>query len=99
MPKDRVSDLFILLMDDDNFNTYDLTAFTDYFLNTWLEGDFPLYLWNHWDNHGSRTNNNIEGYNFRINKILITLNPNIWKYIGLLQLEEMNMQLAKKRID
>ena len=40
-----------------------MTAFTDYFIDSWFKGKYPLAIWNHCDNNGPRTNNHVEGYN------------------------------------
>jgi len=49
---------------DPNLN-YQLLQFRDYFSNTWLAGNFPILIWNHWGNDGPRTTNHAEGYHNR----------------------------------
>ena len=71
----------------------DLEKFTDYFVKVWIEGNFPITLWNHYSNTGPRTNNNVESYNRRINNLLIASKPNIWKYISLIKQEESNSHI------
>ena len=42
--------------------------FDDYFSNTWIHGQFPIDLWNHFRDERPRTNNFCEGYNSRLRK-------------------------------
>jgi hypothetical protein len=68
-------------------SVYELIEFMDYFTETWLEGSFPLELWNHEDHNQQRTNNNIEGYNNSLTKFL-GFHPNIWLFINKIKTEE-----------
>ena len=49
-----------------------------------VQAQFPKSLWNHNDNDGPRTNNSVEGYNFRIGKYL-DKHSNIWTFITKLK--------------
>ena len=40
--------------------------FIKYF-ETWVNGDYPISLWNHFGNNGPRTNNHLEGDNRKTN--------------------------------
>uniref|UniRef100_A0A915J8B3 Transposase n=1 Tax=Romanomermis culicivorax TaxID=13658 RepID=A0A915J8B3_ROMCU len=50
--------------DDGNNHLMD---FRNYFENTWLNGRFPIKLWNQWENDSPRTTNHAEGYHNRLN--------------------------------
>ena len=41
---------------------------------------FPTSLWNQYDNDNKRTNNDVEGYNSKLNKF-IKKHPSIWLFI------------------
>ena len=43
---------------------------------------------NHYDNNGPRTNNHVEGYNAKLNKL--PSKPNIWRFIVKITNEEAN---------
>ena len=36
--------------------------FNDYFDRTWMNGQYPIEMWNFFKYDGSRTNNHVEGY-------------------------------------
>lgn len=44
-----------------------LQTFHDYVQNTWLDGNFSINMWCHWNNAGPRTTNHAEGYHNRLN--------------------------------
>ena len=55
--------------------------FIKYFEKTWVNGDYPISLWNHWNNDGPRTNNHLEGDNRKTNAEMPSVNLNIYQYI------------------
>ena len=67
---------------------------------TWIDDDakFPIKYWNHFHNENSRTNNNNEAYNLRLDK-RSEAHPNIWKFIELLQKEELHASVKFERIN
>ena len=55
------------------------------------DAPYPVSLWNHYDNvDWPRTNNNVEGYNAKLNKHCGAADPNIYKSISIFQTEEVN---------
>ena len=58
---------------------------------------FPIEIWNHYDNH-KRTNNDLEGYNHKLNRFFNT-HPNIWKFIKYVKSEESTATLKFMRIE
>ena len=55
--------------------------FIKYFEKTWVDGDYPIKLWNHNENSGPRTNNHLEGDNRKTNNEMPSVNLNIFQYI------------------
>lgn len=51
---------------------------------TWVEGH-QLDLWNHFENQGARTTNNVEGWHSKVNKLCTHAQPNIFSIVQLLQ--------------
>lgn len=62
-------------------------AFIAYFSSTWMK-DFPVALWNHWESSGDRTNNRLEGWHNRLNRLAGRDHPNIYQLVALLKKEE-----------
>ena len=52
--------------------------FCDYIEDVWLNGNYNPKIWNHWRKTKNLTNNNNEGYNSRINKLISCIHPNPW---------------------
>ena len=53
--------------------------FLEYFQDTWIEGNYPLRMWNMYSLDGPRTNNNAEGWHSKICKLAGKAHPNIYK--------------------
>ena len=64
--------------------------FNDYFSNTWIHGQFPIDLWNHFRDERPRTNNFCEGYNSRLRKRAANSHLNIFELIMVLQKEQIH---------
>jgi hypothetical protein len=64
--------------------------FLTYFKNTYcsLECQFPIKMWNHFDNHDDRTNNRVEGDNNKMKLFCGYADPKIDKAVNLIQLHE-----------
>ena len=62
-----------------------------------LTNMFPIEIWNHFNNN-KRTNNDVEGYNSKLDKFLST-HPNIWKFINLMKAEESSSTLKYIHIE
>ncbi|CAG9315619.1 unnamed protein product [Blepharisma stoltei] len=64
--------------------------FTAYFMRTWLlsNAKFRREFWNHFDNDGMRTTNNLEGYHHALNKLVGAAHPNILKFIEIIKNEQ-----------
>ena len=61
--------------------------FIKYMEDVWLYGNYTPKMWNHWRKPKKITNNNNEGYNSRINKIISVTHPNPWVLVCTLQKE------------
>ena len=53
--------------------------------STWLNGRFPIALWNHNVTIGPRINNFVEGFHSKLNKAIGSPHPNTFKLINLFQ--------------
>ena len=87
-PVPRVVDGYDLVLT----HTPDLPAtfqFNEYFHETWINGNFPLTIWNNFRSDITRTNNNCEGYNSRLAKT-VKSHLNIYRLILLLKSENAN---------
>ena len=83
---------------DKEITDYDkISAFKDQYLDyietTWLYGNFPPKLWNQWKKTRNLTNNQNEGYNSRINKILAAFHPNPWVLVCMLVKELIRAEM------
>ena len=87
VPPGKVEDCFEHLLDT-HPDYPEIQKLCDYVTETWIEGKFPIELWNHYDNDGPRTNNHIEGYNLKLQKFATCAHPNIWLFIGTIKQEE-----------
>jgi hypothetical protein len=60
IPPDKVEHIFVeCILDEAQYDEYpQLEKFSDYMLETWLEGSksFPITLWNQFKNHDKRVN-------------------------------------------
>ena len=65
-----------------------IDQFREYLTNNWFDDDckFPIYLWNHYNNRGQRSNNHIEEYNLKMKNMLSSY-PFIWKFISKIKKE------------
>ena len=55
--------------------------FIKYFESTWMSTIYPIELWNHYDTHGPRTNNHVEGDNAALNRFVNVESPNVYDLI------------------
>jgi hypothetical protein len=68
-----------------------IDEFMEYILHTYFEGEFPVDMWNHFDNQAKpRTNNSLEAYNLKLKKFIKVSHPNIYLAVGALQAEEVD---------
>ncbi|KAK3106289.1 hypothetical protein FSP39_017023 [Pinctada imbricata] len=61
----------------------DVTTFTDYVTEYWVEGN--RHLWNHFEAEGPRTTNNLEGWHSKLNKHFNHPHPNIYRLIDVIK--------------
>ena len=76
-----------------------LARLTLYFAMTWLNGSFPLPMWNVYNRHFRlRTTNGVEGWHKRWNGIVARTHPNIWYFIMSMKSEEIVIHRAIRKI-
>ena len=68
--------------------------FIDYFKDTWLKGSFPVVMWNHSDNEGPATNNHLEDWRARLNRLAKKSHTNIYEVIEIFQREEASSKVT-----
>lgn len=108
LPLEDVDDGWLLIQEQTD-NNEKLVAFYDYFVIQWLEN--PIVGKKIWNCYGKkhRTNNAVEGWNNRLNKIVKTPHPNFYKFIKLIKSEaeysdflqtrqEVNLKAKKRKI-
>ena len=72
--------------------------FCDYFMDYWIENINTIHIWNHYDNKDPKTNNHLEGFNYKINKYFES-KSHIWKFIEKIQDLEAEMTLKHTRLE
>ena len=66
-----------------------VVAFHLYFRNTWLDGMFPVALWNQYGTDSQmRTNNYVESWHARFNRIVHGAHPNLYMFTAHIKREE-----------
>ena len=68
--------------------------FLEYFLDNWIEGNYPLCMWNMYSLDGPRTNNNAEGWHSKIHKLAGKAHPNIYKAVELFKVEQTATEVS-----
>ena len=72
--------------------------FIAYFERTWIYGVLPLKMWNQYDNAGPRTNNNLESWHNRLNRLAMKSHPNFFEMIELLKNEEATTEVSVTKL-
>ena len=57
---------------------------------------FPPHIWNHFETVGPRTNNHVEGFNFKLNQYSFSNHPKIYQLI--LFFRQMETKISQKYI-
>lgn len=73
--------------------------FEEYFVQTWLCGNYTADIWTHFRSEFPRTNNTCEGYNNRLSKRAVITHPSIFALIKLLREEQSNKIAYIAQID
>jgi len=88
VPLDKVEDVWLETISDSPQGEQ-VVRFMDYITTQWIEGRvFQPHVWNHFDNDGRRTNNNLEGWHHKMNNIAEKSHPNIFEVIKILKREQ-----------
>ena len=67
-------------------------AFSKYFEETWINGDFSPSLWTHFDNNGPRTTNVAEGWHSGLNSRFGVPHPSLRLFLDWLQKCQFQVQ-------
>ena len=73
-----------------------LQQLCDYYKSTWLNGSFPVALWNV-NNQILRTNNLVEGWHNKLNRGIGKIHPNLFEVLTYLQKEQRETELTVSR--
>ena len=68
--------------------------FFQYFQNTWLDGNFPIRMWNVYSLEGPCTNNNTEGWHSKLRKLAGKAHPNIYEAVTLFKSEQAATEVS-----
>ena len=71
----------------------------DYFDQTWINGRFPIQIWNHHNIEGARTNNHAEGWHAKINRVAGKPHPNIFEVIELFKREQASVEVKIAQLE
>ena len=80
--------------DDERVDT-----FVDYFDQTWINGRFPIQIWNHHNTEGARTNNHAAGWHAKINRVAGKPHPNIFEVIELFKREQASVEVKIAQLE
>lgn len=90
MPLNTIEDGWILIMEGVPDNEK-LNQFIDYFVEQWMDNpSLPTALWNV-HNQRHRTNNAVEGWNSKLNRMIGRQQPNIQLFVKCLKDEAINV--------
>ncbi len=98
VPEAQVKDAFIFIRSEAP-DVQRIQEFHTYFSSTWLEGLYPLTMWNFFKYDGPRTNNHVEGYHTRLVKEAGKSHPNIFEVVNLFRHEEASALVQAMQLE
>ncbi|XP_067668191.1 uncharacterized protein [Haliotis asinina] len=90
VPVTQVKDAFMFIKSDTP-NAQRIEEFVEYFRRTWMDGSYPLIMWNYFKYDGPRTNNHVEGFHTRLMKKAGKSHPNLFEVVQLFIHEEASL--------
>ena len=69
-----------------------------YFENTWLNGSYPINIWNYYKVDGPCTNNHVEGWHIKINHVAGKPHPNIFEVVELFKGEQATTEINLQQL-
>jgi hypothetical protein len=88
VPQNSMRDAWLMIVNDMYHLPYEhfdkLYGLLLYFNAVWFQ-KFEISLWNHYDTVGPRTNNHVEGFHSKLNRLCQEAHPNIFKSIGIVK--------------
>ena len=70
----------------------------EYFERTWLNGSFPARMWNFFEVDGPRTNNHVEGWHAKMNRLAGKSHPNIFEVVELFKTEQATTEVTLQQL-
>ena len=87
VPLDRLDDVWLYALDHRPSEVPDVDKFADYVTEHWVTRD-GRSAWNHYETTGPRTTNHVEGWHHKVNNLVKSPHPNIYKLLTIIK----NMQ-------
>jgi hypothetical protein len=87
IPRMWIQQTFTAITAMDNGQLPAVTELLEYFSNTWLNGQYPIAMWNVYRQY-TRTNNKLEGWHNSMNRAVKKSHPNIFELITTLKMEQ-----------
>lgn len=75
-----------------------VSAFSEYFKTTWLNGVYEIAEWNTYNEEGPRTNNHIEGWHNKVNRIIGKAHPNVFELVELFKMEQASTEVTLRQL-
>jgi len=97
----EIDEVWETIFNDSPTSDNDCIRFLDYVVNTWVDDVDSLFhrsLWSHSENFGVRTNNHLEGWHNRLNRLIPRCHPNVFQLISIFQSEQQKRDVMMKRI-
>ena len=101
VPLNLIELAFNIILDSKPLKNEKIDLFIKYFTSTWFSTScmFPPHIWNHYETVGPKTNNHVEGFNFKLNQYSFSSHPNIYQLVQLFkQMETVISQKYIKRM-
>ena len=95
IPRNWVRHQYRTIMGMTDADTDSVERLLQYFCSTWLDGQFPLQLWNVFGDE-VRTNNRVEGWHHSFNQTVGKSHPNLFEFITALKTEQAATELTKR---
>ncbi|CAF0949937.1 unnamed protein product [Brachionus calyciflorus] len=98
VPIEKSDQLFeIIMANKPSINGLD--KFLDYFVGIYFGGSYTINMWNHFETYDSpRTNNNLDCYNYKLNRHIGISHPDIFKEIDKLKEEEVDLSIKYHKL-
>ena len=91
-----IDDVWLNALEDADLNNPAVLQFTDYVTEVWVDSA-GRSTWNHFNSTGPRTNNHVEGWHGRMNKVGHP-HPNLFYFIDILKKEQCHTEIVIRQL-